>query len=225
MKFLAPFSLLALSLFLILTTACGNKSVGVRKTFKIDRLKAGQAVIEDESGLFSAAMPLSMAFSILKSNQKLHIATGRAELTAPLTLDKLTNIEIIGKNSSLVAKIDMPVLTMNNISKVRVYDVLIVHEIGQNCSQNCLEFYNSDNITIENCKFDGSGYFGLALTKTKNTSVTGSKFYNCEYGLAAWDSENITVKKNNFSKNRNLNIMVNQKEQFANDILKDNTYE
>jgi parallel beta-helix repeat protein len=225
MKFSFQFSFLALSIFLILASACGHKGVGVRKTFKVDRLKAGQAVIEDEAGLFSAAMPVSMAFSILKSNQKLHIASGRAELTTPLTLNKLENIEIIGKKSSLVAKIDMPVLTINNVSKVRVYDVLIVHEIGKNCSQNCLEFYGGGDITIENCKFDGSGYFGLALSKVKNVSVTGSKFYNCEYGLAAWESENITVNKNNFSKNRNLNVMVNQKEQFANDILKDNIFE
>jgi len=187
--------------------------------------KPGQAVIQYQNESYSKPMSTREGFTRLKSNEKLYLSEGRVELTEPLEISGLHNIQIIGSNTSLVAKIDMPVVTFKRTSNVYVSDLLVVHEVGEWCSQNCVEFYDSFDIEIKDCKFDGSGYFGLALTKVEDATITNNQFFNCEYGLAAWSSTNLIVKNNRFSKNRNLNIMVNDKGQFSNDFNSENTFE
>ena len=100
----------------------------------------------------------------------------------------------------------------------------MVHEIGANCSQNCIEFYNSSNIRIDKCDFDGSGFIGLALNKTVSATIKNNRFYNCTFGIAAWNSRLITVKDNSFSENRNQDIMTNDLSQYNNDWKAENIF-
>lgn len=190
----------------------------------ISDCKAGEAVIRHADGKFSSPMPVKDAFAQLKSNEKMFFGQGRAELFEPLEISNLENIQLIGNKTQLVAKLDMPVITFNDVSRVGMEDLLIVHEIGEWCAQNCVEFYKASDLSIDNCKFDGSGYFGLALTKVSNAIITNSKFYNCEYGFASWGSENIRLKGNEFSKNRGEDIQSGSEDEISNDYIKENTF-
>jgi parallel beta-helix repeat protein len=210
---------IAFFLFLTFITSC-KTSTSVLKS-----LENGMAIIEDENGNFSEKMSVKIAFGKLESNQKIYLGKGRVELIEPLKLGNLENIEIIGNNAELVAKIDMPIITISNSTNVKIDDMLVVHEIGEWCAQNCIELYDVTDVEVKNCRFDGSGYFGLALTGVKNALVENNQFFNCEYGLAAWRSEKLTVKNNRFFKNRNLNIMSNERTQFENDFENENEFD
>lgn len=186
--------------------------------------KPGEAIIQHENGTYSEVLGTKAAFAQLKSNEKLHLSAGRVELFEPLEVNDLQNIQVIGNKTILVAKIDMPVITFKRVDKVVLRDLLVVHEIGEWCAQNCVEFYTASDLDIKDCKFDGSGYFGLALSNVKGASIENNKFYNCEYGLAAWGSSNLNVKNNSFSKNRDKDIMANDASQFSNAIEAENTF-
>ncbi len=211
--------LLLFALSSLLFTACNNSVKSL-----LSKAQAGEAIIQNNQGKFSAPMSAKDAFAKLKSNEKLYLAKGRAILFEPIDLKNLKNVKIIGDQSELVAKIDMPVLTFNDSEDITLLNFTVVHEIGDICSQNCVEFYNAKNLNIKQCKFDGSGYFGLALSKVDAATITGNQFYNCEYGLAAWNCSNLTVKGNRFSKNRGQDVMMNGEEQFANDVKSENTF-
>lgn len=193
---------------------------------QIDSIKVPvKAIIQYENGKYSDSMTTKEGFGNLKSNEKLYLSSGRVELIEPINLKGLQNIQIIGNNTSLVAKIDMPVITFQYTQNVVLKDLLIVHEIGRWCAQNCVEFYDASNIHIEKCIFDGSGYFGLALTKVQHAVIENNKFFNCNYGLAAWGCNNLIVKNNSFSKNRGEDIMASNSNQFTNDVKSENIFE
>ena len=212
---------LTLTLILILLiSSCSPSVTNIMTGSKPDR-----AIIQYANGKYSESMSTREGFENLKNNEKLYLSSGRVELTESLEISNLNNIQIIGNNTSLVAKIDMPIITFKQTNGVRLYDLFVVHEIGEWCAQNCVEFYDSQDINIKKCTFDGSGYFGLALTKTSNAMIENNHFFNCEYGLAAWSCNNLTVKNNSFSKNRKQDIMVNDKAQFSNDFNAENSFE
>ncbi|MEM7106244.1 MAG: right-handed parallel beta-helix repeat-containing protein [Bacteroidota bacterium] len=185
----------------------------------------GEAIIQSADGSHSEAMSVKDAFTKLKSNEKMYIASGRVELFEPLEIENLENIQIIGINTHLVAKIDMPVITFRDVNSVSLENLLVVHEIGEWCAQNCVEFYRASDIDINNCKFDGSGYFGLALTNVTTADIKNSAFYNCEYGLATWNCEDISVKDSEFAKNRAQDVMENGEGQIINNYKSDNTFD
>lgn len=208
------------SIILLLFCSCSPTITKI-----ISKSESGQAIIQYENGKFSDPMTTREGFNKLKSNEKLYLSPGRVELIEPLEVNTIKNIQIIGNKTSLVAKIDMPVVTLKKTHNVYLKDLLIVHEIGDWCAQNCIEFYDASNIKIEKCTFDGSGYFGLALSKVQGANIENNKFFNCEYGLAAWGCENLIVKNNSFSKNRGKDIMVNKSSQFTNDFKSENIFE
>lgn len=207
------------SLLILLCTACNPSISNI-----LADTTSGQAVIQHENGSFSKAMDTKTAFATLRSNEKLYLSTGKVQLFEPIELIGLQNVQVIGKNTRLVAKIDMPVVTFKNAFNIKLRDLYIVHEIGDICSQNCVEFYNSAELDIQNCSFDGSGYFGLALSTVQNALIENNTFFNCEYGIAAWGCESLIVKGNAFGRNRSEDIMVNERKQFSNDIEGENTY-
>ncbi len=209
-----------LSFFFMFLTSCNPT---IHKT--LSDIETGKSIIQHENGKYSEPLPTRKAFEQLKDNEKLYLSSGRVIFKEPLVIEKLKNIQIIGNNTSIVAKIDMPIITFKNIDQLSISDILVVHEIGEWCAQNCVEIYNSSNINIKDSKFDGSGYFGLALTRCQNASIENNKFFNCEYGLAAWDSSGLSIKNNHFSKNRAQDIQVNDKKQFINDFTTENTFE
>ena len=208
------------SIILLLVCSCSPTITKI-----ISESKSGQAIIQYENGKFSDPMTTREGFNKLKSNEKLYLSPGRIELIEPLKLSDIDNFQIIGNNTSLVAKIDMPVVTFKKTHNVTLKNLLVVHEIGDWCAQNCIEFYDASDIQIEECTFDGSGYFGLALSKVKGASIENNKFFNCEYGLAAWGCENLIVKNNSFSNNRGEDIMINTRSQFTNNIKSENIFE
>lgn len=214
------FKKISFLLFIPFLFSCANSI-----NSKLATLQSGKAIIEFEDGKFSEPMATKEAFSKLESNQKLHLSKGRVTLTEPLKIENLQNIEIIGNDAALVAIIDMPIITFSNSKNIAISNLLVVHEIGEWCAQNCIEFYETSDIEVRNCKFDGSGYFGLALTKVQNAVIENNQFFNCEYGLASWGSANLTVKNNRFYKNRSLDIMSNERTQFANEFEKENEFE
>jgi parallel beta-helix repeat protein len=208
------------TLFLLFASACSPTLQSI-----LTSAKEGEAVIQQANGKLSKAMPVTEAFAQLKSNEKMHLHSGRVELVSPLNLEGLSNIELLGNKTSLVAKIDMPVITLRDVNNIKMENLTIVHEIGEWCAQNCVEFYGANNLDIRNCKFDGSGYFGLALTGVNNASIINNQFFNCEYGLAAWSCQNLTVKNNSFAKNRAEDITTIESGQFVNDVEKDNKFD
>lgn len=184
-----------------------------------------QSVIQHKDGTFSKTMTIKEAFKALKSDEKLYLNAFALKLYETLELKDLENIEIIGDDTFFKAKEDIPIITFKNMKNVSIQNIRVAHEIGENCSQNCLEFYDTDGLKIRNCEFDGSGYFGLALSTTDNAYIDSSEFFNCTYGLAAWNSSNLTVKNNVFRKNRQLDLMVNDSAQFANEFKYENTFQ
>ena len=164
-------------------------------------------------------------FAQLKSNEKLYLSPGRVELTEPLKLSGIDNFQIIGDKTSIVAKIDMPVVQFDATNGVTLKGLYIVHEIGKWCAHNCIEFYNTSILRIEACTFDGSGYFGLSLYEVRDATIENNMFFNCEFGLAAWRSKELIVRNNSFSKNRADNIKTNDISQFTNDIYSENLFE
>lgn len=204
---------------LLIASACNPSLSGI-----LSALKNGQAIIQYADGKYSSSMTIPEAFAQLKSDESLFLGPGRIELTNPLEIENLSNIKIVGNNTSLVAKIDMPVITFTEVSTVTMKNLLVVHEIGEWCAQNCVEFYKSSNLDISNCKFDGSGYFGLALTDVDKAIIKDNKFYNCEFGLSAWGSSNLIARNNEFSGNRGEDIATNGDGQYSNDVMKDNTF-
>ena len=209
-------------ILLLFFTSCSVSTTSLNDI--VSGIKSGQAIIQYQDGKYSEAMTTRQAFEKLKSNEKMYLSSGRVELTEPLEISGLENIEIIGNKTSFVAKIDMPVITFKKTKNTSLYDLFVVHEIGEWCAQNCVEFYNASDIDVKKCIFDGSGYFGLALTNVNSALIEDNQFFNCEYGLAAWKSTNLTVKNNAFNKNRADDIMVNDEEQFSNDFRKENTF-
>lgn len=207
-------------LFLLLLSSCGPTITKI-----ISKSEPGQAIIQHENGKFSRPMTTREGFGELQSNEKLYLSPGKVELTEPLKLSHIHHFQIIGNKTSLVAKIDMPVVTFENTDYVSLTDLFVVHEIGGWCAQNCIEFNGASNVRIEKCTFDGSGYFGLALTSVQDAHIVDNKFFNCEYGLATWKCKGLMVKNNRFSKNRRQDIMANETQQFANDFAADNTFE
>ncbi|PLX00261.1 MAG: hypothetical protein C0593_01390 [Marinilabiliales bacterium] len=185
----------------------------------------GIAFIEYENGKHSQPLPTQEAFIRLKNNEKIFLSPGRVEISKPLKLTNLRNVHIIGRCTSIVAKIDMPVIVINHIDILNISGLYLVHEVGEWCAQNCLELYDVKNLEIKNCTFNGSGYFGLALSNTRDAIIKSNRFFNCEYGLAAWGSSGLIARKNSFSKNRTQDIFAEPKEQFVNDIYKENSFE
>lgn len=210
-----------LSALLILCFSACNQSL----TSIISKAEAGQAIIQYPDGKFSEPMSTRAGFEALKDNEKLYLSPGRVELTEPIEVENIDNIQIIGNKTALVAKVDMPVITFRAIEGIKMSGLLVVHEIGEWCAQNCVEFYKAEDLDIQNCKFDGSGYFGLALTGVNRAKMNNNEFFNCEYGLAAWNCTELTVTNNGFSGNRGEDIMVNNEAQFSNDFKADNTFE
>ena len=192
---------------------------------KISKSKPVQATIQYEDGTYSSPMSAREGFAQLKSNEKLYLSPGRVELTEPLKLSGIGNFQIIGDKTSIVAKIDMPVVQFYDTHGVTLNGLLIVHEIGKWCAHNCIEFYNASKLRIEACTFDGSGYFGLSLYEVRNATIENNMFFNCEFGLAAWRSRDLIVRNNSFSKNRADNIKTNDISQFTNDVYSENFFE
>ena len=204
-----------------------TKSAGeqVAEEVMISKIKPVQATIQYENGKYSSPMSAREGFAQLKSNEKLFLSPGRVELTEPVNLSDIGNFQIIGDKTSLVAKIDMPVVKFNNTHGVTLKGLFVVHEIGAWCAHNCVEFYSSSKLSIEACTFDGSGYFGLSLYQVQDATIENNKFFNCEIGLAAWRSSDLMLRNNSFSKNRTDNIMKNDISQFVNDIYLENLFE
>jgi parallel beta-helix repeat protein len=187
------------------------------------KINPDQAIIQFQNGKYSGLMTTREGFNKLKNNEKLHLSPGRVELTEPLTLKNLYNIEIIGNNTSLVAKIDMAVVSLYETHTVYVEDLLIVHEIGKACGSNCLNVTSSSDIHITNCRFDGSGKVGLSLHNTINATIENNRFFNCDVGLDGVLSKNLMVKNNSFSENRQLDIL-GDRTQFGNDFTSENSF-
>ena len=158
-----------------------------------------QAIIKDINSVFSEPMTAKEAFERVEGSGTIFLNKMRIELYETLKISDLANFNIIGNGATLVAKIDMPIIIFRDVMNVSIHGLKVVHEIGANCSQNCIEFYNSSNIRIDKCDFDGSGFIGLALNKTVSATIKNNRFYNCTLGIAAWNSRLITVKDNSFS--------------------------
>ncbi len=209
-----------ITILIFLTQSC---SVSI--TSLLSNAPPGQAIIQSSDGNFSTIMGLQEAFGLLQNNETLYVSSGKVELTSSLLVSNLNNIKIIGNNTALVALLDIPVVQFRNVTKIELSNILVVHEIGDWCSQNCIEFYDASDLIIRNVKFDGSGYFGLSLVRVTNAIIENNEFYNCTYGLSSWDGANLKVSNNKFYNNRKADIMESDPGQFINDYTKDNTFE
>lgn len=201
------------------------QSCSVSITSMLSKAPSGRAIIQSSKGSFSPIMGLEEAFEMLQNNETLYISSGKVELTSVIIVSNLKNVKIIGNNTALVALLDIPVLQFKNVTKVQLSKILVVHEIGEWCSQNCVEFYDASDLIIRDVNFDGSGYFGLSLVRVTNAIIENNEFYNCTYGLSSWDSANLRVFNNKFYKNRKADIMDSDPGQFINDFTKDNVFE
>jgi len=191
---------------------------------KLSTSKRVQATIQHENGTYSPPMSAREGFKQLKSHEKLYLSPGRVELTERIKLSGINNIQIIGDETSLVAKLDMPVLKFENTHGVTLKGLFVVHEIGENCAQNCVDFYDASQLKIEECTFDGSGYMGLTFWKVRDASIENNNFYNCQYGFGAWQSRGIILRNNSFGENRGEDI-TGDISQFTNDIYSENLFE
>jgi len=191
---------------------------------KLSTSKRVQATIQHENGTYSPPMSAREGFKQLKSHEKLYLSPGRVELTERIKLSGINNIQIIGDETSLVALLDMPVLKFENTHGVTLKGLFVVHEIGENCAQNCVDFYDASQLKIEECTFDGSGYMGLTFWKVRDASIENNNFYNCQYGFGAWQSRGLILRNNSFGENRGEDI-TGDISQFTNDIYSENLFE
>jgi len=184
---------------------------------------AGEAIIQDAKG-GKTKMSVKDAFAKVKTGEKIILCAGRVELTETLRIKDVDNVEVIGNKTELVAKVDMPVVVFDKSNNSSISGVLVVHEVGEWCSQNCLEIYNSSGVHVYDSKFDGSGYFGVVLWKASDCIIEKNEFYNCHYGFSSSGSSNIMLKSNSFSGNRGEDILGNEASQYKNDLKKDNSF-
>ena len=80
-------------------------------------------------------------------------------------------------------------------------------------------------MTVRDSDLDGSGYFGVILTDTRDSLIEGNTFHNCTQGFSTWSSTNITLRGNTFRDNRETDVYPDKEStQFANDVAADATF-
>jgi len=164
---------------------------------------------------------LAQAFAELKNGDHLSICAGTYRLYAGIELSDLRDVVIEGHNASLVTQVDMPVVTLHNAYQVTLKGLRLVHDIGDWCAQNTLEIYDSEQVTVINNDLDGSGYFGVALSSSRHTTLKDNLIHNAFYGLGKWDSPSTQISGNTFANNEHNFNDIDDDEIAA--ITKNNT--
>ncbi len=144
---------------------------------------------------------LEPAFAQLTSGDHLWICAGIYRLHAGIEFNDLRHAVIEGQNASLVADVDVPIITLYNAYQVTLKGLHLVHDLGEWCAQNTLEVYDSNQVTIINNDLDGSGYFGVAISSSADTILKNNLIHNAFYGLGNWNSPSTQVDGNIFTNN------------------------
>ena len=107
-----------------------------------------------------------------------------------LELNYRSDVTIIGEELTLVvADTFSDVFFVNECENIRVYNVDLVHEEGEDCSQNCFVVNASTDVTLEYCDISGCGFIGIwAWGFDTPCDVTARNCYvhDCE---AAWSAD------------------------------------
>ena len=165
------------------------------------------------------------AFSGARSGDAVDLCPGRAVTDRTYVLNGVQDVTITGSKTSLVASGDFPVVSLEDCQRVVLQGVHVVHEVGEWCAHGCVEITRSSEVTVRDSELDGSGYFGVIVTNTRDTLIEGNLFHNCTQGFSAWSSTGVTLKGNTFRDNREVDVYPDKASaQFVNDVAQDNTF-
>ncbi|HEQ71762.1 MAG TPA: right-handed parallel beta-helix repeat-containing protein [Spirochaetia bacterium] len=91
---------------------------------------------------------------------------------------------------------------------IRIENIRFVHTTPGFCLGGVLRFELCKNVSLQNIELEGSGTYGLELTRTNNVTVSGSTVRNCTYGIMeCHDSRDILFLDSVFTNNGEFTLI------------------
>ena len=79
-----------------------------------------------------------------------------------IELTDLKDFTLAGEELTLlVSDLFSDVVSVNNCDNLRIYNIDVVHEWGDDCSQNCYVIFDSEDVVLEYCDISGCGFIGI----------------------------------------------------------------
>lgn len=109
-------------------------------------------------------------------------------------IDK-NDLTIVGINSSIEIKRDDTVIEIINSNNIKLQSLGVKHNIGQPCSDNCINIINSKKVSISGCDIHGSGFVGIYISgNSEETKIENNKIHNCTYGVSAYVPKGLKIQ-------------------------------
>lgn len=118
-----------------------------------------------------------------------------------LILNGFENINIEGASENpedthfVEENVSAAVITLNNCRNIRLSNLKMGHKDEGLCQESVIDIYNSQDISVNNCKLYGCGVNGIYISHSENVSVTNTEIYQCsEHVIVTMDtSKNIVL--------------------------------
>lgn len=118
-----------------------------------------------------------------------------------------TDLHIRGKHHvDIIVDNDVDdVFRMDGCKLITLENLNFYHLVpaGAYCAGIVVQFSNSNNITMRNCQFNGSGMVGITLNESKNIIIDNCKIYNnSSEAISFYNSDNVTLTNTEIYRNR-----------------------
>lgn len=119
----------------------------------------------------------------------------------------------------VITHFDETIFTIKNSSQIYIKGLTLFHEIGKDrCFTNCFDIDYCQNVVLNNCDINGSGFIGVCANQS-DVTIKNSVIHECVDGVFIWDRNDsfnkaslthswITIKNTKFLKNKNSNVNV-----------------
>jgi len=117
-----------------------------------------------------------------------------------LVIKKVKNLIITTNNSSsiVIRQSEDEVIRFEGVTKVKILNLNIFHktETEGGCGEFApvISFHNSNDVTIDNCKLNGSGTEGIHTDEVKGIVIKNTEIFNCnKRGVSFKNSSNVKL--------------------------------
>lgn len=122
-----------------------------------------------------------------------------------LGLNGRENVEVVGEEQVLVVgSFSADVFTISDCRNIRISNIDVVHEFGEDCSENCYVINESQDVLIEYCDISGCGHVGVwayGFDQPCDVRVEYCYIHDCAYAHASHGEARLdmfgTVVRNN----------------------------
>jgi parallel beta-helix repeat protein len=151
---------------------------------------------------------------------------GEGDYNEVLDINNRKNLVIVGNKSNIISEKDEGIINILESSGVTLYGLHVVHNVGENCSHNCINVHNSRHVRILNNDIDGSGYMGIFSLGCRDMVVSNNIIHHCTHGIIAHsDSSNtISLTNNKFFDNKESNTEESDGNIFQEDFETNNEF-